>query len=240
MSNCPDKPSTYKVHVWGVSLSGISESGATVLASMCSAAEQEKSARFIFDRDRWSYLAAHGLLRHALSRYDPTHAPSEWSFRGAPHGRPELAEHLCSRLRFNLSHCSTRAICVVCSDLDCGIDVELMSQAINTSFMRERCLSRREQRWLASFSAELQEGAFLQLWTLKEAVAKAVGLGLNISFGELDLEVSDPPRLRSAPLVAACPWWLAQHQTQDGHIEALALRVDRADAIELSRYEWTG
>jgi 4'-phosphopantetheinyl transferase len=93
---------------------------------------------------------------------------------------------------------------------------------------------------LASVSAELQEGRFLQLWTLKEAVAKAVGLGLNIPFGELDLEVSDPPRLRSAPLAAACPWWLAQHRTQDGHIEALALRVDRRDAVELSRYEWTG
>lgn len=231
---------SHQVHVWAISLANLVETELNYLNSICDATEHQKADRFIFDRDRYAYLAAHGLVRFALSEYDSTYSPCEWSFHTGPHGRPEIDTHLGSYLRFNLSHCATRVVCVVSKIIDCGIDVEPIKRANDCNTLIEHCLTAKEKEWVTSIKTELQGGRFIQIWTLKEAVTKAVGLGLNIPFDELDIEITDMPRIRQAPISIAQPWWLKQQLTADDHIEALALRVDPHDNVELSWNEWKG
>jgi 4'-phosphopantetheinyl transferase len=228
----------HDVRLWAVSLASLSEPAQSQLVSVCSPEELERAGRFLFERDRRSYLAAHGLLRHTLSAYDLTYAPSEWSFEAGPHGRPEIAKHLRSALRFNLTHCATRVAVVVCRDVACGIDVEPASRDADSTLLIQGCLSAREQLWVSNAAPGLRAERFLQLWTLKEAISKAVGLGLRLPFAELDLELSGTPKLRGAPPVAERPWWLAQRLSVDGHIEALALQVSPWEAVALSHHEW--
>lgn len=232
-------PVVRDVRVWAVSLSKIEESALAALASPCSTAELQRAERFVFERDRRSYLAAHGLLRHALSKYAPACAPPEWSFRAAPHGRPEIANPQYPHLRFNLSHCATRVACVICAEVDCGIDVEAATRPAASESMIRRYLSAREQEWVAAAAPGLRGERFLQLWTLKEALAKAVGLGLALPFEALDLDVDGAPRLRGAPPEAARPWWLSLRRSTDDHLEALALQVPHGDALALVYEEWT-
>ncbi len=58
--------------------------------------------------------------------------------------------------------------------------------------MIRRCCSDTERAWLATLPARERPGAFLGLWTKKEAVAKAVGLGLVLSFSTLEVSGPDP------------------------------------------------
>nr|ASV46884.1 4'-phosphopantetheinyl transferase [uncultured bacterium] len=227
------------MHTWAVSVPELSDSELSRLSSVCSRAELERSARFVFERDRRSYLAAHGLLRHALSDCEPECAPSQWSFETRQYGRPELAGHLRSPLRFNLTHCSTRVAVVVCRNVACGIDVEPVLREADSALLISKSLSEQEQAWVTAAGPELRTDRFLQLWTLKEAISKAVGLGLRLPFAELDLDVSGPPVLRGAPPEAAGPWWLAQRRSADGHIEALALQLPPGQPVALSHHAWS-
>jgi 4'-phosphopantetheinyl transferase len=142
-------------------------------------------------------------------------------------------------LRFNLSHCATRVVCVVCSELDCGIDVEATSRAVDSTVLIQRCLSARERAWVTAAAPRLRGERFLRLWTLKEAVTKAVGLGLSLPFAAIDVDAGGSPEVRSAPPEASGPWWLSLRRAADGHLEALALRVSRHDAVALVYEDWT-
>lgn len=228
------------VHVWGAAPAQLDDAQWTRLARVCDVAEQERARRFVFDRDRRAYLAAHGLLRHALSHCDPSRSPGGWRLVAAPNERPELAPELGSRLRFNLSHCATRVVCVVSEEIVCGIDVEPATRFGSDEGIIADCLSPAELAWLQSLERLPRVLAFQKLWTLKEAIAKAVGLGLALPFAELDLDVASAPRLRGWPAPAEGPWWLAQHETCDGHVEALALRIDPRRPVSVSRREWRG
>ena len=55
-------------HVWFCELSR-HEGERSLLASLLSSDEQQRAARFSFERDRRRFLLSHGLLRVILSRY---------------------------------------------------------------------------------------------------------------------------------------------------------------------------
>lgn len=228
------------VHVWGLSLSSISAGEFGLLSSLCTRAELDRAARFVFARDRRAYLAAHALLRFALSEHEPERPPRAWSFQTGEHGRPEIAESFRSQLRFNLSHCLTRVVCVVCRTSDCGIDVEPLARGVGRELLCGRVLSTAELDWVHSVAPGLRTQRFLRLWTLKEAISKALGLGLALPFEQLELDLSGTPTLVSAPPTAPPPWWLVQRRPTAAHVEALAVRVSAQNPPLLFWHEWNG
>lgn len=206
------------------------------LVSMCSTDELERADRFIFPQDRRAYLAAHGMLRYALTQAEPAVTPGRWNFMVSEHGRPELVHDIASNLRFNLSHCATRVNCIICPELDCGIDVEPAGRRERLVGSGMHFLGSTEREWVASQPDAGREVSLMRFWTLKEAVAKAVGLGLGLPLAELEFELAPMPRLTAAPAPASGPWWLHQALTPDGHVESLAVRTPVA--IEVVRHEW--
>ena len=92
--------------------------------------EQERLARFRFERDRHIYLVAHALTRALLARALGASRPETLHFVREAHGRPELADahQGVARLRFNLSHTQGLVACGVCWEHDIGVDVEQVEQ----------------------------------------------------------------------------------------------------------------
>lgn len=221
---------------WSISTSALSAQAFKELASVCSGAELARSKKFVFAHDARAYLAAHGLLRHALSDAQPCVEPDEWTFTASPNGRPELGVERASNLRFNLSHCATRVNCIICPELDCGIDVEPAGRRQSLGKNDLHFLGPSERAWLATQTEQAQHESLMRFWTLKEALAKAVGLGLTLPFGELEFELEPTAVLTSAPAAGLGPWCLHQAVTADGHVESLAVRT--ADPINLVRREW--
>src|SRR3954451_20032403 len=70
-----------------------------------SADERERMTRFVFDRDRRTFLLTRALVRTTLSRYAAV-PPAAWRFIANDHGRPEILDRAAGvpDLRFNLSH----------------------------------------------------------------------------------------------------------------------------------------
>src|SRR5690242_15800439 len=104
-----------EVHVWRAYLPAQSPRSAA-LATLLSADEQMKAARFHFARDRERYILARGLLREILQRYLAV-APKDLQFSYGPHGKPALAAPADGGwMHFNLSHAHDSTLYAFCRD----------------------------------------------------------------------------------------------------------------------------
>ncbi|WP_327242722.1 4'-phosphopantetheinyl transferase family protein [Streptomyces sp. NBC_01320] len=213
-SGWPEHP----VHVWTCAVSGPPDGYLRVL----SADELDVAERRVGDRAE--YVAAHVLLRTALSWWVPRVPPHAWVFVRSPLGRPEIAEPRAYRwLRFNVSHTGGLVACVLAAGTDCGIDVETVRRRTDTDALARRVLSSGEYAGFAGLPDAVRAHRFLQHWVLKEAYAKARGLGLRLPFDACGFLLGPGP-LRAELPDAPQPWRFQQWRPTPWHVAALALR----------------
>ena len=169
---------TREVHLWFLPTSLFSESELASHAELVlSPKERRRAERFAFDKDRRSYIAAHWLIRSALSRCAPV-PPEAWRFTRNSLGKPVVAEPAENLgLLFNLSHTAGMVACAVTRLGEVGVDVETVRPREHLKLAR-RYFAPVEISLLESLSPEDQVQAFFRLWTLKEAYVKACGQGL--------------------------------------------------------------
>lgn len=97
----------------------------------------------------------------------------EWSYN--EHGKPYIPDGP----YFSISHCK-EGIAVAIDDEPVGIDIESIRRADEDLIIRTMCA--REQEEIRS--AQDPARAFTRLWTQKEALVKAQGIGI-VSFEQL-------------------------------------------------------
>lgn len=110
-------------------------------------------------------------------------------FQSDASSKPRLADES-SGLRFNWSHSGDTALVAVGHGLELGVDVEARQRTINALALAERFFAEPEFRRLQTFAEEDQTGAFLRLWTGKEAVLKALGRGISQGLDRVVLSLS--------------------------------------------------
>lgn len=201
-------------------------------ARLCSPEEELRRGRLVFERDRRSFLAAHGLVRLALSWCRPDVDPSSWRFRPGPFGRPELVGQPSETgLDANLSHSAGWVACIVTRGLRCGIDVEKVGGEADHADLATWALTPLEADELRETSPALRPRRFIECWTRKEAVAKAVGLGVHLPFDQVGfrtngsgIELSTAPE--SVALAGGQRWTIEQWSADEDHVVALAVIGD--------------
>jgi len=173
--DCRLDPAT--AHLWTIDVEALDEPAFASLAAPLSEEEQDRASRFRFPRDRRTFVAAHGLVRQALSWAMPGVAPQDWRFAATREGRPEIAAPaVVRRPRFNLSSSAGRVACVVTADSDCGVDLQAMSGLRDLDLLSGNVLAAAERGEMAALPDDQRLERFFRLWTLKEAYAKACGL----------------------------------------------------------------
>ena len=190
--------------------------------------ERRASERFRFQKDRSQYIVAHGLLRYALSTKCSRIDATSWRFRRNRWGRPEIAEpRKGAQLRFSLSHTQGLAACAVAWDVAIGIDVEDTARPLPILEIAERVFSSEERMVLEALDMKHRGRRFFQLWTLKEAYAKARGIGLSLPLERASFEVTQQAEVRAcleAPLGDLDgPWHFELFCPGDRHVGAIAL-----------------
>jgi 4'-phosphopantetheinyl transferase len=115
-------------------------------------------------------------LRQVLARYVETE-PEQLRFAYGVHGKPELAE-AATDVEFNLSHAQDWFALAVSKTRAVGIDIEYSGTPRNCEAIAQSFFSVPEQRQLHQLPAGERAAAFLALWTRKEALLKACGVGL--------------------------------------------------------------
>ncbi|MBR1019255.1 4'-phosphopantetheinyl transferase superfamily protein [Bradyrhizobium viridifuturi] len=188
-----------------------------------SQAEGQRAQEFYWPADRRDYVVSHALLRMLLAEwllYRPDGLILSPDVEG---GKPRLHNVGCQHVDFSLSHTNSLVAVTVATNDRVGVDVEALDRTLVSSFPELVC-SANEMRWLDGHAPQEKHNNMLRLWTLKEAVLKAVGYGLVCEPRFIEVSL-DPPRLLSAPtvLVADRNWVLMQWRPTSRHVLALAL-----------------
>jgi 4'-phosphopantetheinyl transferase len=184
------------VHVW-VGDVRLAPDDLSALERVLADDERERARRFRFTRDRRTYVVAHWLVRHVLSRYLDV-APTALRFATNPYGKPELEGG--DDLRFNLSHSRDVVTVAVAHRREVGIDVEQVRSELATAEIARRFFAPTEVAALDRLEGMEYVRAFFACWTRKEAYIKAVGLGLSLGLDTFAVSIAprEAARLLSA------------------------------------------
>jgi len=186
--------------------------------------EQIRAARFQFARDRNRYIAGRGLLRALLGNYVDA-APSAIEFASNPHGKPSLADATLG-VHFNLAHSGDVAIFAFARDHILGVDIESLDRAVDHDALALRFFSARENAELQTFPRAVRNRAFLTSWTCKEAVAKAIGLGLSLPLDQIEVTVGgDSPRVLHIAHRDAREWTLHPVDAGSAYVTMLSVHA---------------
>ena len=204
---------------------------------MLSAAERERAQRRHRERDRRRVVIRRAVLRRLLGGYLDLPArdvPLEVGANGKP---------ICPaapRLAFNCSSSNGVAVYAFASDCALGVDVEHRPDGTWEEFPVARYLSGPERERLRDLPGEIAIRNAARAWAAKEAVAKAVGVGLSLPIRELELDGdSTSPRVTMAGgwLPHASPDWSVRFVADDDHrVAAIACDSPIARVVES---EWT-
>ncbi|MDQ4023982.1 MAG: 4'-phosphopantetheinyl transferase superfamily protein [Actinomycetota bacterium] len=227
MTPAPDERS---VHVWRIDVRQPAEA-LRELRALLAPDEEERAARFRFDRDRDAFVATRAALRCLAGSYLGL-APRKVAFAYAPKGKPWT-----DGISFNVSHAGDVALAAFTRSCRVGVDVEEMRPGVDLGALARRFFSPAENRALGVLENDAFVTAFYRCWTRKEAFVKALGEGLSFDLDRVDVSVGADARLLSVDAAQAGGWWIADVSPRDGYAGAVV--ADLRDA-ELTVREWPG
>lgn len=202
-----------EVQVWRIVLD-VPEGEVHQLRQVLDPVEQARADRFRKAVHRAHFTVARGALREVLSRY-VGRAPEALVFQYGPQGKPSLIKNDGGDwLRFNLTHSDGVALLAVTRATAVGIDIEPRNREVGGPEIVERFFSPREVAAFRALPVALQQEAFLNGWTRKEAFIKARGQGLTLPLDQF-----------SVSLTPGRPAQLLEVQWDPGEIDQWALQA---------------
>lgn len=165
------------------------------------------------DRQR-EFISSRGILRLILSRYTGI-SPEQIEFWYSDRGKPYSIEP--ANLCFNLSHAQDLALFVISDNREVGVDIESIDPHREIDRLIARFFLPQEKLSLAQLVGDAKLRAFFQVWTYKEAYAKATGQGLSKCLAQFDTtKILD----RSAN----SPWHLLELSVHPEYAASIAVR----------------
>jgi 4'-phosphopantetheinyl transferase len=182
-----------------------------------------RAERFRMARPREQFLAARGTLRKLLASYLNTH-PSAVPLTATPDGKPILAD---DTLHFNISHSEDLGLIAV-ADRRVGVDVEHVRPMPNAAGLVDRFFGEPERIAFHALPEADRLPGFFRGWTCKEALLKAVGVGLQaVDECIVDLDPHHPPAVLrfDHACSAGTSWHLAVCRPQPEYTAAVAVEA---------------
>ncbi|MCI0428001.1 MAG: 4'-phosphopantetheinyl transferase superfamily protein [Nitrospiraceae bacterium] len=212
--------------------------------AILSADERNKARRFRRATDRQQFVISHALVRLALSNHFPVPA-GDWRFDRDHNGRPFIvAPVILPPVRFSLSHTQGLVACLITLSAEAAVDVEKIEHNQDLALVARQVLSPAEQRALSVLSGKDWTARFFDYWTLKEAYAKARGLGLSLTLSHIGFECGRDDTLlaRFASQVDdnSSAWVFWRRHLSPQHTISVAAKKDFGDGIILRPVKFDG
>ena len=176
------------VHIWKVDLKVIA--AYQDVAKILSTDERERAARIIDPLRRGRFRSARFVLRNILSLYNYL-PPEEIELSYGKYGKPFIEQKAlkCS-ISFNITHSTNLMLVALSNSCQIGIDLEKEHSITTKEWIIKQYFSQEDNYFFRHLPGEERLSAFLLLWTLKEAHAKALGSGFgaapDLDFSERD------------------------------------------------------
>jgi len=141
----------------------------------------------------------------------------------AEHGRPMLAAPHHQAFSFNWSHSHDQALIAIARGVTPGVDLERLRPHPHALPIARRYFSPDETAMLEALPNDSRDRAFLELWTAKEAVLKALSRGLAFGLHRLSIGgSSEVPVLGRLEGHEADQWQLHRLVLDEAHVGSLA------------------
>ncbi|MCL1904342.1 MAG: 4'-phosphopantetheinyl transferase superfamily protein [Oscillospiraceae bacterium] len=134
---------------------------------------QKRIHRYLRIEDKARSLVAGLLLRRVCGITDDEQIV--FGKNGKPYLRSNGGRSKQDKVYFNISHSGDYVILAI-ADREIGVDIEQIAPYSNA--IAHRCFTPAEQEWLKQKG---DDKSFFRLWTAKESVMKATGLGFALS-----------------------------------------------------------
>ena len=190
--------------------------------------EHERRERFLFKGPRRRFALCRAALRILLcDRLGCVNTRLE--FEAAEHGKPfAFVDGIPNSIGFNVSHSGDHGLIAFSPDGRVGVDVEERVARRNMDLLIEGVFSQAERSELASKQGCEKSHLFYRLWTIKEALIKAHGMGFSLDVSQfevpldmLDGESKSSMRLPQSPQVT----WQVEDLGNERFAAAVAIEV---------------
>jgi 4'-phosphopantetheinyl transferase len=192
---------------------------------MLSPDELKVASKFFFDRDRNRYIVGRGTLRSILARYLDIH-PQKILIVQGQYGKP-LLDNNPQQIEFNLSHSQNLALFAFTIGHQIGIDVESILPIPDFENTARTFLSSNEMKAFLQLPDEIRLHGFYSVWTRKEALSKALGVGIGNALEKLEISIApnEKPTLKETHrvIVNGSDWHLLDLRPAPDFIATLAI-----------------
>lgn len=182
--------------------------------------EKERCSRYLREPERIRYTCTHRFVREVLARYLPTTA-SQIQFDQAPMGKPFVKN---SGLFFSYSYRTHFGLLAISKHSEVGVDIEKMKPLQDAPTFAAFSFSPKERDLIFASPPDRFQDTLFTFWTFKEAIIKALGVGLNADLTHIDLSDFFYAELNPLRFVNDTVYTVKQIQAQDGYKAAFAIQ----------------
>jgi 4'-phosphopantetheinyl transferase len=229
-----------KLHIWPVNLDGWELQDNEIVRKLPES-EREKSERFRSATIRARYVKRRFLLRVLLGKYAGTDFCDQ-EFSLTQYGKPQLksAEDQIP-LFFNVSNSDNICLYAFTEAGEVGIDIEKIYDLSDMGRIVERFFSPLEQKAFCALPERDRKQTFFRYWTRKEALLKAMGVGLSFPLNKVDVitDISEEPSEVCVKIHEGnveTEWTLQDINVFEGFASAVALEGNHRDHSMCRRY----
>ncbi len=197
--------------------------------------ERERLERFLFDGPRRRFALCRAALRATITnRLDCEN--ERLDFETTVHGKPVAhVDGKPASISFNVSHSGRHGLIAIAPQGRIGVDVEERVAHRNMDLLIQGVFGKTEQAELASAQGYGKLHLFFRLWTIKEALIKAHGMGFALDVSSFEVphdmlygKVSIEMQLPQSPEVT----WQVEDLGNDCFAAAIAYEGRTAESTE--------
>jgi 4'-phosphopantetheinyl transferase len=169
------------IHIWAINLAQ-SEISNQKLRTFLSKEERLKANSFYQKRDKDHYVVGRAMLKILLSQY-AARLISQIEIKKAEDGKPYIEDSI---LRFNKTSSGHFGLIALSPENELGIDIEQTNELADLSALTANVFSEEERERHDSLTLSQRKDFFYTVWTQKEALLKAMGIGLSFPLQQVN------------------------------------------------------
>lgn len=152
--------------------------------------EIKRSNEISIEKNKDLFCLRKGITRIILSSFFSMDT-EELEYAYSIHGKPFVSSSNCENTSFNISHSKEYLVVAIAKKAEVGVDIERINTAFNYSILVESVFSNEERYTFNHYDQLKQLRSFYKVWVQKEAISKALGLGISIGFNKFSVKI-DP------------------------------------------------
>ncbi len=204
-------PAPREVHIWRAQ---IMQWAFLDSLALLAPDEKERAGRFRFEADQHRFAITRALLRTILGRYLQI-GPQTLRFSYSEFGKPALAGYQnVANITFSVSHSGDYSLLAFGVTADLGIDIEHLRIERDIVQLAKAIYAPSQYHQLLMHPEGVRKRQFLQEWTRREAIGKALGTGIALSSESYDDAVAQ-----------SGAWSIRELEAGDNYVASVAVRT---------------